>query len=133
MNKTSTSVYMFSSTNFLHARLCHINGRYVGIMSSLGLIPMVKKNFEKCEACSKTKITKRPHFQVERKTDLLELVHTDICELGGILTCGGNGYFITFTHNFSKFKYVYLMKNKSASFEKFETYLHELENQFGEK
>ena len=133
MNKTSTSVYMLSSTNFWHARLCHINDRYVGIMSSLGLIPMVKKNFEKCEACSKTKITKRPHFQVERKTDLLELVHTDICELGGILTRGGNRYFITFIDDFYKFTYVYLMKNKSDAFENFKTYLHEVENQFGRK
>ena len=35
-NKASTSlVYMLSSINFWHARLCHINSRYVGIMSSL--------------------------------------------------------------------------------------------------
>ena len=34
-NKTSTNlVYMLSSINFWHARLCHINSRYVGIMSS---------------------------------------------------------------------------------------------------
>ena len=39
-NKASTSlVYMLSSINFWHARLCHINSRYIGIMSSLGLIP----------------------------------------------------------------------------------------------
>ena len=108
MNKTFTSIYMLSSTNFLHARLCHINDRYVGIMSSLGLIPMVKNNFEKCEDCSKAKITNRHHFQVERKTDLLELVHTDNFELGGILTRGGNRYFITFIDDFSKFTYVLL-------------------------
>ena len=36
-NKASTnSIYMLSSINFWHARLCHINSRYVGIMSSLG-------------------------------------------------------------------------------------------------
>ena len=29
MNKTSTSIYMLSSTNFWHARLCHINDRYL--------------------------------------------------------------------------------------------------------
>ena len=35
-NKASTSsVYMLFSINFWHARLCHINSRYVGIMSSL--------------------------------------------------------------------------------------------------
>ena len=34
-----SSIYMLSSINFLLARLCHINSRYVGIMSSLELIP----------------------------------------------------------------------------------------------
>ena len=61
---------------------------------------MVKKNFEKCETCNKANITQRPHFQVERKTDLLELVHSDICELGRILIRGGNRYFITFIDDF---------------------------------
>ena len=43
-NKASTSsVYMLSSINFWHACLCHINSRYVGIMSSLGLIPRLPK------------------------------------------------------------------------------------------
>ena len=128
MNKTCSSIYMLSSTNFWHAPLCHINERYVGIMSSLGLIPMIKKNFKKCEACSKAKIIKRPYFQVERKTNLLELVHTDMCEFGEILTREGNRYFITFIDYFSKFTYVYLMKNKSDAFENFKTFLHEVEN-----
>ena len=67
MNKTSTSVYMFSSTNFWHARLCHISDRYIGIMSSLGLIPMVKNNFEKCETCSKAKSLKGLIFKLKEK------------------------------------------------------------------
>ena len=58
-NKPSASfVYMLSSINFWHARLCHINSRYVRIMSSLGLIPRLTKHFEKCETCSQAKITK---------------------------------------------------------------------------
>ena len=49
-NKTSTSsVYMLFSINFWHAHLCHINSRYMGIISSLGLIPRLSKDFEKCE------------------------------------------------------------------------------------
>ena len=45
-NKASTSsVYMLSSINFWHVRLCHINSRYVGIMSSLGLISRLSKTF----------------------------------------------------------------------------------------
>ena len=59
-NKTSTSsVYMLSSINFWHAHLCHINSRYIGIISSLGLIPRLSKDFEKCKTCSQVKITKK--------------------------------------------------------------------------
>ena len=80
-NKASTSsVYMLSFINFWHARLCHINSRYVGIMRSLGLIPRLSKDFEKCETCSQAKITKRPHKNVVRNTELLELIHIDLCE-----------------------------------------------------
>ena len=78
-NKASTnSIYMLSSINFLHARLCHISSRYVGIMSNLGLIPRLSKNFEKCETCSQVKITKRPHKSVVRNTELFELIHYDL-------------------------------------------------------
>ena len=78
-NKASTSsVYMLSSINFWHARLCHINSRYVRIMSSLGLIPRLSKNFEKCETCGQVKITKRPHKSVVRNTELFELIHSNL-------------------------------------------------------
>ena len=74
---------MLSSVNFQHARLCHINSKYVGIMSSLGLIPRLSKDFEKCETCSQAKITKMPHKSVVRNTELLELIHSDLCEFMG--------------------------------------------------
>ena len=56
--KSHVFVYMLFSINFWHARLCHINSRYVGVMSSLGLIPRLTNKFEKCEVCSQAKITK---------------------------------------------------------------------------
>ena len=116
---STNSVYMLSFMNFWHARLCHINNRYVGIMSTIGLIPRLTKDIEKCEACSQAKITKRPHKNVERNTELLELIHTNLCEFEGKLTRGGNKYFITFIDDFSKYAYVYLLKNKRDAFEKF--------------
>ena len=111
-NKASTSsVYILSSINFWHARFCHINSRYVGIMSSLGLIPRLSKDFEKCETCSQVEITRRPHKSVVRNTKLLELIYFDLCEFEGILTCWGNRYIITFIDDFSKYTTVYLLKN----------------------
>ena len=65
----ASSIYMLSSVNFWHARLCYINYRYVGIISNIVLIPRLTKDFEKCEACSQAKITKWPHKNVERNTN----------------------------------------------------------------
>ena len=124
---------MLSSINFWHARLCHINSRYVGIMSSLGLVPRLSKDFEKCETCRQAKFTKRPHKSVVRNTEFLELIHFDLCEFERILTRGGNRYIITFIDGFSKYTTVYLLKNKSDAFEKFQDFLKEVENQFDRK
>ena len=100
-NKASTSsVYMLSSINFWHACLCHINSMYVGIMSSLGLIPGLSKDFEKCETCSQAKLQKSPHKSVVRNIELLELIHFDLCEFEEILICKGNRYIITFINDF---------------------------------
>lgn len=87
MNKISAnSVYMLSSMNFWHSRLCHINSTYVKNMSNLNLIPKLKNDFEKCQFCSMTKITKKPSKSVEKDSELLELIHTDICEFEGVHT-----------------------------------------------
>ena len=64
---------------------------------------------------------------------MLELIHTDLCEFEGKLTRGGNIYFISFIDDFLKYAYVYLLKNKSDTFEKFKEFLKEVENQFGRK
>ena len=73
------------------------------------------------------------HKNVVRNTELLELIHFDLCEFEGILTHGGNRYIITFVDEFSKYTTVYLLKNKSDTFEKFQDFLKEVENQFGRK
>ena len=130
---SASSIYMLSFVNFWHARLCHINSRYVGIMSNIWLIPRLTKDFEKCEACSQAKITIQSHKNVERNTELAELIHTDLCDFEGKLTHGGNWYFIIFVDDFSKYAYVYLLKNKSDAFEKFKEFLREVENQFSRK
>jgi transposase InsO family protein len=46
---------------------------------------------------------------------------------------GGYQYFITFTDDLSRYCYVYLMKHKSETFEKFKEFQSEVENQHGKK
>ena len=106
MNEISTPAYIVSCINMWHARICHINSKYLKNMSHIGLIPKLHNEFEKCEYCSMTKITKQPHLKVERKIELLELIHSSICKFESILTCGDKNYFITFIDDFSKCCYI---------------------------
>ena len=54
--------------------------------------------------------------------DFLGLVHTDIC--GPMLTQVRDrySYFITFTDDLSRFRYMYLLKYKFKVFDKFNEY-----------
>ena len=63
----------------------------------------------------------------ERATELLVLVHTDVCGPFDVQTRGGYIYFIFFTDDLSRYGYVYLMKYKSEVFEKFKKFRHEVE------
>ena len=64
---------------------------------------------------------------------MLELIHSKLCEFERILTCEENRYIITFINDFSKYTTIYFLKNKSDTFEKFQDFLKEVENQFSRK
>ena len=65
----------------------------------------------------------------ERVSDILDLIHTDVCGLMSTQTRGGYSYFITFTDDRSRFGYVYLMKYKFEAFDKFKEYQRIVEKQ----
>jgi hypothetical protein len=64
-------------------------------------------------------------------SDLLELVHTDVCGPMSYVVRSGFQYFITCTDDFSRYGYIYLMRHKSKSFEKFKEFQSEVQNQVG--
>ena len=75
------------------------------------------------------KMTKSPfNKQSERASDLLGLIHTDVCGPLRTSARGGYSYFITFTDDFSRYGYVYLMRHKSETFEKFKEFKNEVQN-----
>ncbi|KAH9735169.1 hypothetical protein KPL71_017652 [Citrus sinensis] len=75
-------------------------------------------------------MTKRP-FSAKgvHATVPLELVHTDVCGPINVQARGGYEYFITFTDDYSRYGYVYLMRHKSEALEKFKEYRAETEKQ----
>ena len=46
---------------------------------------------------------------------------------------GGYRYFLTFTNDLSRYEYIYLMKHKSGTFEKFKEFQSEVENHCNKK
>ena len=75
------------------------------------------------------KMTKMPFSgTMERATDLLEIIHTDVCGPMNIEARGEYRYFLTFTDDLSRYEYIYLMKHKSETFEKFKEFQSEVEN-----
>ena len=50
---------------------------------------------------------------MERATDLLEIIHTGVCDLRIVEARGGYRYFLTFTDDLSRYGYIYLMRHKS--------------------
>ena len=67
----------------------------------------------------------------ERVGDLLGLIHSDVCGPISSTARGGYQYFITFIDYYSRYGYLYLMKHKNESFEKFTTFKNEVQNQLG--
>jgi hypothetical protein len=89
-----------------------------GLLDSLDF-----ESFDMCEPCLMGKMTETPFFGImERATDLLEIIHTDVYGPMSISTRGGYRYFLTFTSDLSRYGYVDLMKHKSETFEKFKEF-----------
>ena len=83
-------------------------------MMNLDLIQKFEINSKtKCEIYVQAKQPRKPFKSVETKTKLLELIHSDMCDLNNIITREGKIYFITFIDNFSKYCYIYLINSKN--------------------
>ena len=88
------------------------------------------ESLDACEPCLMGKMTKTPFSgTMERATDLLEIIHTDVCGPMSVEARGGYRYVLTLTDDLSRYGYVYLMKHKSETFEKFKEFQSEVENQ----
>jgi hypothetical protein len=77
----------------------------------------VPRPSETCKFYLFDKITKT-HFakSYERASDLLELVHSNVCNPMNTTSVCGHEYFITFTDDFIRYVYAYLMKHNPEAF-----------------
>jgi hypothetical protein len=117
------------SSSVWHSRLCHVNFGLMSRLSSLSLIPYftIAKG-SKCHSCVQSKQPRKPHKATkERNLASLELIHSDLCEINGVLTKGGKRYFMTLIDDATRFYYVYLLKTKDETLDYFKIYKAEVE------
>ncbi|CDY56387.1 BnaCnng30200D [Brassica napus] len=90
------NAYLVEPFKVWHERLGHVNYKYVQRLINLNLIPKCKLSKEKCEVCVQAKLTKTPFPHVERTTEPLGLIHTDLCDLKFVQTRNGKKIFCDF-------------------------------------
>ncbi|GKF03909.1 retrotransposon protein, putative, ty1-copia subclass [Tanacetum coccineum] len=97
-----------------HCRLGHINKKRMDMLQRDRLLqPTHNESHEKCKSCISGKMARKPFpRQVEIANDLLGLIHTYVCGPFRTMSREGANYFITFTDDFSRYGFVYLMKHK---------------------
>ena len=81
------------------------------------------ESLDACEPCLMGKMTKTPFSgTMERATDLLEIIRTDVYDPMSVEARSEYHYFLTFTDDLSRYGYIYLMKHKYETFEKFKEF-----------
>jgi hypothetical protein len=100
-------------------------------LSSMSLIPKftIAKG-SKCHSCVQSNQPRKPHTTVEeRNLAPLELTHSDLCEMNGVLTKGEKRYLMTLIDDATRFCYAYLLQTKDEALDYFKFYKAEVENQ----
>nr|GEU52124.1 zinc finger, CCHC-type [Tanacetum cinerariifolium] len=125
----STSKQNYST--LWHARLGHVHFKRMQDMSKDGLIPAFDMDIEKYKTCMLTKITKKSFQNVKREIKVLELIHSDLCDLHATPSLGNKKYFVTFIDDALRFCYVYLLHSKDGALDKFKVFKIKVELQQG--
>nr|GEX07347.1 zinc finger, CCHC-type [Tanacetum cinerariifolium] len=128
---TFMSTFKLNDSILWHARLGHVHYKRMQDMSKDGLISAFNMDTKKYKTCMMIKITKNPFQNVKRETKILELIHSDLCDLHATSSLGNKKYFVTFIDDALRFCYVYLLHSKDEALDKFKVFKTKVELQQG--
>lgn len=121
-----------------HERMGHLNQNDLKKLYTENMVTGMQfqvptKNFE-CQICHQGKMH-RLSFKnsAQRRTDVLELIHTDICGPMRVASLGGAKYFITFIDDATRYTEVIMLKNRSEAFNAFRNYKARVEKETGKQ
>ena len=123
-----------------HERLAHVNKQGIVNMARNNVVEGLKLSWTKddrvCRSCVVGKIPRSlipKSRSSERATELLELVHSDVCGPMQVPSLGGARYFVSFIDDHSEWATVFTMRRKSEVFDKYKTFEHFAQRQTGRK
>ncbi|KAF2347659.1 Integrase catalytic core [Trinorchestia longiramus] len=128
-----------SDDRLWHKRFCHLGFDNLKKLKFLDLVRgfdcSVGNENIFCENCCDGK-SHRLHFSRvdQRKVRKpLELIHSDVCGKINPSSLGGGSYFVTFIDDYSRYTWVYIIKNKSDVFGVFTEFKALVENHYDHK
>ena len=112
-----------------HKRLGHISKQKMNrLIKNENFQDLNFSDFETCVDSSKGKLTtKVRNAKIDRCTELLKVIHTNIYGPFTSLAMGGYKYFITFIDDYSCYGFVELICEKSESLEAFKAFKAKVE------
>ena len=122
--------------NIWHRRLGHLGEENVRKLAKLvdGMNIKSTTTVKVCEACMQRKQHRQSsHKPATRATEVIGLIHSDLCGPIEPTTYGGTNYYVLFIDDLTRMTYIYLLKGKSSEevLAKFKEYKAEVENQQG--
>jgi transposase InsO family protein len=134
VNKTRTN----ETGDLWHARLGHVSyGKLKEMMHKQVLkgLPQVDIRTDTiCAGCQYGKAHQLPYKESEyRSKTPLELIHSDVFSPVKQTSIGGMRYMVTFIDEFSRYVWVYFMKEKSEVFTKFKEFKEKIESELNMK
>ncbi|GBN82325.1 Retrovirus-related Pol polyprotein from transposon TNT 1-94 [Araneus ventricosus] len=117
-----------SNYDIWHSRLCHLNAKYMLKMKDY--IDIDDVNDFKCKTCDISKITRKthPNIDINQSSEILELIHADLCGPIQPESYGGAKYFMVLVDDFSGMYFTYFLKNKNEEFDIFSQFKAKYEN-----
>ena len=123
-------------TDLWHKRLCHMSEKGMSTLARKNMLSGIRKtHLQKCSHCfagKQNRVSFKSH-PPSRKSEILDLVHSDICGLMKTRTLGGSVYFVTFIDDHSRKLWVYTLKTKDQVLSVFKLFQALVERETGKK
>jgi hypothetical protein len=121
-----------SSSEMWHRGLGHLHYKYLpDLQNMVCVMPSISltKN-EICKGCTLHKNIKKSFPSSDNKAHgILDLVHSNVCGPMSSPSLGGCLYYVIFIDDYSRKCWIYFLKDKSDTFDKFKEYKSFIENE----